>query len=529
MDVIGKRNTFDKILESFILISSITLSIFYIYHGLGNLIDQFYWFTLMKDPMDYPMTIGSFYIGKIWSYLFKESIVSFRWLKWIFEISSILLLYIVTYNKTVKNKITILAFSILLVGSGWQNEFSPTVITNFFICLQVYLFIKYRNTNLIKYLIFLSICSSLSILIRFPNIVSVVILFFFILILDIKKKYIHSILYVVLSLVLYYVILCIVYNTIVPYEIIFSSVSRASGNTHTFFSMINGYIWDFPIFFPMVCVCLFFLQVNDFINSKVTSTKNKFILFFCLFFLFCFYFLKSVGFHKWNNTLLLLLLSAYIISNILVKIYVSKKNNNKNNIVIFILIILMSFVATAGSDTRYLKLYPLLLFFYPLINNIEDQSFDRTRIINFAILLCTLLCYIFNPLTLTKPHTLIEEKYESNIPVLKSLKITSTDKLIIEEICKDATLTDSKKVVYGNLAYFVTYISEERIKLGSKDYWQDFNDTIFVNKCINEFNDANEIYVCSPNLSEENKFTDFLKNSGYKNERIGYVYSVFKK
>ena len=46
-------------------------------------------------------------------------------------------------NKTVKNKITILAFSILLVGSGWQNEFSPTVITNFFICLQVYLFIKY--------------------------------------------------------------------------------------------------------------------------------------------------------------------------------------------------------------------------------------------------------------------------------------------------------------------------------------------------------------------------------------------------
>lgn len=533
-----KRLNFRRLLNISFFVISICYSISFLFLSLGFGRDTFYWISKISLYNESFMVVGTLWLGYVWTILFGDSLLSVRVLSWIISESSLLLFYFVLMPKTKwLTKLPLLSTAIILMGSGSQFfEFSPTSVTVLLLSIIAIIVIKYIQTNLRKYLYLCAMVSSFAIACRFPNIVCIIMVGAIIVLNDysaknsIKKIITNIFIYTITTFILYYIIMVMFINSFDVFGFMINSFKQASSGSHSMSVMIGTLQRYFILLFNYIALFFFFGATLKLYKS---NDKNIIKLFFtgCLCVLFIFLFVKSVGFHKWNNIQLYYFLSAISISLIIYFIISGIEQNNSRKTYTMLSMLLIGIVAPLGSDTGWYKLFPMFVVYLPILlydlySSINKNAYSLLMSLHGIILLFTTICYIANPITPSKtPIPLWKNTIYSNHNKLKGIFITPNDNKRIDDYVSDYNKyseNNNNTAIYGSMdPYTMIYICNQyNNKAISIDYSTDFDDNVFVDK-----NDAMikkdkpTIFVVKP----------FNKNSLFYKNLIANKYKLIKE
>ena len=513
---------------------ALLLSFAYLFIGLGLINDQFYWLFLCKNYRSSPMSVGTLWLGHIWGSLFSYSLISFRILKWIIELLS--LFFACRIAKFNRNGFTVYlsALALLLIGYGWQNEYSPTVLTNLCIVLIVYAFSLYMTKWSTASLIIMALFTGVSAVVRFPNIMAVPIMALSIIVYGIGKgeKIIciikHVVLFLGTSLAVWWFATAALLMTPTPISSLRASISSVAQGAHSFESLLNGYLWDFSSFWGLMTTSFFF-GMTMVVYRGGTSGKWKVFVCICSVILFGLFFLKTVGFHKWVNMQLLQFLSASILMLLIVGIYLSVLNKNVSRGVLYLCVLMLSFVPTMGSDTRYMKLFPLTLYFLPFLwqSVVGIRKDDRYLLPTCAeLVFCAMLCFWGNPNASSEksiPLWTCTEKDSSSS--LAPVRISKGEMEWVQAISKAVDTYEGPKVSYGFASFFLNYVSRGKISLASSNFGdQIMNENDYFEQQFPHLQDNKFIFICTmkPSLFEQK-----LVDEGYIMREKNALFKVY--
>lgn len=518
------RHTIQRWGTAILLVFSIVLSIVYLFYGVGSQRDQFYWMSLFGSYATEPMTSLTLWIGNIWCTIFSQSILSLRILKWILEMASFAFAFSIIPKRVRHNSFLVLAISILLMGYGFLNEFSPTVLTNFFIVVLAFLLKQFNNTdNPIWTVILLSVISGLAISARFPNVVILFIISISILCLRplpqkhiITTRIVYALIYLALSVTLYWIVMSVLTSSSFSFSQLASSFSQATNHSHSINALYQQYLWDFPIFFDFFASAfLFSISLLIYKDSRI-NTKWKIAISTISIVIFCLYFIKCIGFHKWNNTLLYYFISASVLAVTCIGLYQKITKKKKESIAFLVIIIALCFVSTIGSDTRSLKLFPIVLYFLPYIygTSISDDKYDFLFLpLPLLLGLCSVMCYLGNPVNNIDCSPLWKGASKLQIPVYNGILLSKTDYDIAEKIISDSTEYLGPKTAYGNFAPFISIVSNGEIQNGNKNEYQfDFYNRL---ESMAEISKNSTLFISKDNSDSFQEFIDFFAKKGY--------------
>lgn len=530
-----RRNTDIKLQRLYvaIFVLSLVLSVAYLFVGVGCQRDQFYWISLFDSYSTMPMVSLTLWLGKIWGRVFSLSILSMRLFAWLIEMASFLMAFMLIPRSHRKESIFLIAVSILLMGYGWQKEYSPTVITNFMIVASILCLLRYQKSRTpLKSVCILSVVTGLAISARFPNVVFLIIIPVALLCLDLncrRNRYDrlkNIFIYVAASVAVYWLVMSVLTHSLFSFSDICSSFSSTSHGTHSVDALYKQYLWDFSSFFSFVAAAVFFLLPLFLYNNSEVGNGWKIVISILSASLFILFFVKSIGFHKWNNTMLLYFLSASVVACSLFSLYNSIRLRVWNDVVILSFIIIMSFVSTLGSDTRYLKLFPVTLFFLPYIwQKAFHGNNGVSKFIPIPLILClfAILCYAGNPVCDFGSEPFRECKYHVDNPVFDGILMTDDDVEAVSNIENDVKSYPGPKKIYGNLAHFVSVISCGEIELGNSGFNFNFDD---ISKA--PLDAETTLFICNEHSDDVKSGLVYLNEMGYNVVAENSMYYILK-
>lgn len=513
---------------------ALLLSFAYLFIGLGLINDQFYWIYLCKDYKISPMSVGTLWLGHIWGSLFSYSLISFRILKWLIELLT--LFFACRVSKLNCNYFTVFicALSILFIGYGWQNEYGATVLTNLFVVLTICAFSRYITKCTVGSLTSLAIVSGASAIVRFPNIMIIPIVSILIVSWGICRKdrlvaiLEHSVLFIGIAFALWWGSMAALLGTLNPLAMLNASMTSVAQGSHSFSSLLNGYLWDFSSFWGLLASSFLF-GMTIFVYRGALSKKWKSLVCVCSVLLFGLFFLKTVGFHKWVNMQLMQFLSAGILILLLVGIYGALSKKDSVRAILYFAILMLVFVPTMGSDTRYLKLFPLTIFFLPALwQSIvgvrkEDLFFLPTCSV---LVLCTLLCFWGNPVASSEkpvPLWTCTQKIPDNS--LGPIRISKDEATWVHSISHAVESYRGSKVAYGFASFFLNYVSKGDISIMSPIFGdQVMDDESFFAQQLPLLQEYKYILICTMTHS---LFEQKLVDAGYILREKNGLFSVY--
>lgn len=484
---------------------SVLLSLAYLFVGLGLITDQFYWIYLFKDYRGDPMTVGSLWLGNVWGRLVSDSLISYRILKWLIELLSLYAAIRIESIYKEKGSVLLCALSLLLIGYGWQNEYSPTVVTNFFIVLTVVAFSRYTRENSVRAVIGMGTMAGVSAVMRFPNIVSLPIIVFLMLLFGltnhskVKKIIVHVFIMTITTLLVWWVAMALLMKTIHPVGALITDLNSSAQGSHGLSNLINGYLWDFASFFGLFTSAFFFGMSLRVVRGNFPKIwKTIFGVFVLL--LFSLFYVKTIGFHKWGNSKLIPFLSACIFVIVLVGIVKSILRGKYVDAINYFSIALLCFVSTAGSDTRYSKLFPVTLFFLPYLCQ-KIIGFRKSDLFVYPVLLtivfCSLVCYWANPVAISeKPLWARTQRVPVNSLSLVRLSEEEAD-WVTNTLVATQKYPGMKKT-FGIASFFLNYVSHGEINVASNAFDESYlNDNEFVEMQVSQIKQGEYIFVCT--------------------------------
>ena len=459
------------------LIIALVYSLSFIFWGRGAM-DPYYWINRYADYSEYFMVSGSLFVGYIWGEVFGNTLLSLRFLGWIFSITAILLPYFILQpRKYYFKNIYYLLFGIFLLGYGSYNEFSPGSSTMLAISILVVLLYKYFEQRKTSYLIALGIMSSIAICFRFPNVLVLPVISFSLLVyyliekkkdtLNYFKDFIQPIgIYLLISTTVYIALVVLMMNNGDIISLGTNSVSKANTGDHSVFYMLKMLLSDLNDIL-LYCGVLFLFAYLVKVQKININKFVKYIVYFVILILFAYFLKSNIGTHKWFNWPLHVFISSIAISAIIVIVYRSLKRKNAKEALFYFSILLLGVVAPMGSDTRWLKLFPILCCFLPvlLINMHIDWRKNKLVIaLVFIFSSYVLVCYAQNNISKGTRGNVLQMTETVDCKVLKNIYLTKNDAEYVETILHDYTLlgeTDNT-IFYGNAAHFPYSVTESK-------------------------------------------------------------------
>lgn len=492
--------------------------------GFGR--DTFYWVLKFPEFKETIMTSGTLWIGYIWTSVFGDSLVSIRLLAWITNELSLITFYLILIPKKLWLKyLPILSICIILMGYGWQHlEFSPTPVSVLFLSVIAASLVKYIRTNGIKYIFAGALLSAMATACRFPNIVSVFMVVCVILMNGLYNKFSISktikttLVYILCTIALYFFTVALLTNTFDIGTSLYNAFKHAAVGSHSTNSMINVILGDLIRIINYIGICFLFFTIFKLLKSNL-SQKIKIFFSICLWMFFVFYFVRNVGFHKWNNVQLYYFLSAISISFIIYLIFENIVTVKYDYVCCLIALLSIGIVAPLGSDTGLIKLYPMFVVYLPWLFFLSNKKINIYIMpLLVTLLLFVMVCYIGNPVT---PHIqsipLYKNTVVSNNKKLNAILITPKDKAIFDDYISDYNeyATKGNVAIYGLDPNTMVYLCDEKNKAIGNFYALDMNDTTFVNQNAQLLNkDRSTVFVLKP-CNTETLFYKMLTANGY--------------
>ena len=430
------------------------------------------------------MWILTLLIGKGWTSLFGDSLISFRVLNWIMLILSILLPFIILIpSNSQREYLKYVSITIILMTILNDNVFGGDVCTVLFLALSASLIIKFYQSSKLYHLILYSLSSTFLILARFPNIliVGAFIVVFSIIeyyknypILQKRKVIINSLkklsIYFAVSISCYGLIIMLVYGSFSEFASKLGFSIMNIEESHTIITMLKMYVKDFVKLFQYVSVCfLIFLIVNVRLNFNLIIKMILTILAYVCLILF----LKvEIGIENYNWNISLFY-SAIVISVLVYYsfLYIQKKEYIKLVFISFILI--YAIIPVLGSTTGLLKLSPFLLSFLPVILASNKSGVIKDSNLSYLFGVVLLFVIYTKMMIVYEDSKITNLRYELKTERINHIKTTNVNVEFIEDVLKEfeEINNDNKSVLFfGKVSHIFYYLTRTK-PLYQNSFW----------------------------------------------------------
>lgn len=358
---------------------------------LWNSLDDVYFWYYSTPFYKYDfLECGFLWFGNIFREYVSNHFFTYRLLGWFCGIISITLVYFTAQKRNRKKDIGLLGIGVLSMSHMSSGSFCPDALT--FLLLIFIAVILYSKSITYKTLFALSLLSAFSISVRFPNILILPLLSIYLYVASSSKRHIvrfsTPLLYVSISAVTYLVLISLIYgntnfNCIINKYLL--PATSSSDSSHGIMALLNNYASDilsvFKVFIPFTIIVLFNSKLQKVIKSKTILSLSIFAISILL----LHYFGKDNSSVIAYNHKIYSLFIAFLLTYPLIH----KETCNKKNIILSATIISIGFIACAGSNTGFSKIYPFFASIFPFaIINLRKNKQLNTSIVSILASIC---------------------------------------------------------------------------------------------------------------------------------------------
>ena len=385
-----------------LLIVSLLFTFLFVMAGTGNYQwgDPLYWLWRCKEYDGSFMTIGTIALGHGWMLLFGDTIFALRLLSWLCVSIAILLPYFCLLdNKERRNNLHYLAIAYFLSGYGTFQEYSPGSISVLLVSILFVLWMRYLKKR--NVLIPIVLCVSAAIVSRFPNVVLLLVLFMLILINGLVNKYsakriVCDELFILGGTLLTSLCLYLLLGCELSFQGFNNTWNSAASGGHSMHNLFFPLLEQGVDIWVFVCVIIVFGRLA--LETEFPYYWVRWIYIICLSMMFSYYLLHEFSLHEWYNIRLHIFISSLTVAVAFVYAYDCLKKRDFMTLFIVFSMLLMGMVVSLGSDTGWLKLFPMYLCFLPFMLGKNCFSFRHSCFLWLILVVFVVSKYMANPI-----------------------------------------------------------------------------------------------------------------------------------
>ena len=489
-----------SILIVLVLLLSIAFTFLFVVAGFGNHMDPFYWMGLCEEYHTGFMTIGAIALGSAWIHIFGASVFTMRLLGWLLCIAALAIPYCCLLDKEQRlQNLHWLALCYCLLGYGVFQEYSPGTLSVFLCSVLATLWILYLRDR--RWIYAIPLVVAMAIVARFPNVVVLLFLSILLPIYGVLKHRESKLIILDESILLLgSVLLTGLLYLILGVDMSLSGFtegfsSQASGEHSLLLMMqtliskgINLLIWVAVIMvFGYVCSCVGKLQ-NKWLRWG--SSIGLAILFG----LFLYY---TFSWKDWYNMKLHYFLSSITIAIAIYVIIQLAKDKNPMGIFVAISFLLIGCVIPLGSDTAWLKLFPIYLCFIPVMVGLYMSHLSWIKYLYPSLaILCgfVMITYCFNPIG---SKSLFQGKIFGTQPLYHHIFIPKYADDYLNQLSADFDEYGAKDntIVVGDGAHLCAQLTKAQT-LQQFGFWSNLDDSVYVSKVSSYIDEKRPVVFC---------------------------------
>ena len=496
------------------MVAALAYTLWFVVAGFGNHQDPLYWLYKYEHLEGGWMAVGTLLTGGAIVRLFGAQLLPLRLFGWLCTVAAIALPYVFLLDKEQRRThLHWLALAFVFMGYGAFQEFSPGTLT--VLLLSAIWVCATKSSSIIYHLS--SIILGLAVAARFPNILALLVL------LPLWRK--RSLYYIPIAAATAGIVYLLGYAFITP------SPMDAAMTSHDFLPMLTK-LWTNAgklILYAFMAFAVVAL-------GKATIEKGSSIIYY-LSSILCGLFLVALVFyytkpHQWYNTDLTYLISAFVL---VITVYLYPVTRNPSPLIGAAILI----VATLGTDTAWLKLFPAVLCLLPVAAISYEASMRRYLFIVLAIF-STIVVYRMTTNSignndLTKTQTI------SSVAPYTGIAIRQAEQ---SRLLQYKTDKDSLSIIYHQSS--ILSVGQENHLLRSvtgceaarfNEFWSNIYDSVYTAKYREIIVAEHPIVFCSfsPQFKTKPEYQDthscfenMLLDEGYQPlDRSKYKYMIY--
>ncbi len=498
------------------MVAALAYTLWFVVAGFGNHQDPLYWLYKYEHLEGGWMAVGTLLTGGAIVRLFGAQLLPLRLFGWLCTVAAIALPYVFLLDKEQRRtNLHWLALTFVFMGYGAFQEFSPGTLS--VLLLSVLWVCATKSSSIIYHLS--SIILGLAVAARFPNILALLVL------LPLWKK--RSLYYIPIAAVTAGIVYLLGYAFITP------SPMDAAMTSHDFLPMLTK-LWTNAgklILYAFMAVGVLAIG-KSFHHSIIPS-----FIVGALLLLVAIYTTKP---HQWYNTDLTYLISAFV----LVIAVGNYKSFHHSIIPSLIIGALLLCVATLGTDTAWLKLFPAVLCLLPVAAVSYEASMRRYLFIVLAIF-STIVVYRMTTNSignndLTKTQTI------SSVAPYTGIAIRQAEQSRLLQYKTDYDSLYTSYIHTSNIHTSILSVGQENHLLRSvtgceaarfNEFWSNIYDSVYTAKYREIIVAEHPIVFCSfsPQFKTKPEYRDthscfenMLLDEGYQPlDRSKYKYMIY--
>lgn len=538
-----KNKTFLEILRYGLLVFALAYTFVFVIAGFGNHMDPFYWMGLCKEYGTGFMTIGTVALGHAWIELFGASVFTMRLLGWILTMSAVIIPYLcLLSDEQRKRNVHWLAICILLIGYSTFQEFSAGALSVFLTSIVFTCCIKalsnWRLLWLLPILIAIAIC------VRFPNIVLLVFAPIIFVCVGYQRKMSASTIWgyfiwlllgtICFTGLLYWLLGCDLFAIAGG-----SEMQMASSGAHSFSSLLVSLIVDLPLLLMYVGIVLVIVVLFKLI-MRLNNNFYKWMAIILLSIVLLCFAEYAFSWKAWYNKNMHYCLSALVIALSIYGIIQSIQEKEWNNLFAVAILLSVGCVVPLGSDTAWLKLFPIYLCFLPyLITKIlppQKKNLSYLYVMIAPIMGFVMLTYCLNPIG---SKSLFHGKVFGTQPLYHNVFIPRYADDYLNQLMADYREygNETEVIAVGDGAHLFKQLTNCSQSGTYTGFWMDINDEDYSEKVISQIKGTYPIIFClhtpkfvyqDENIGES-VLEDKLRELGYETiDRSDDCYMIYK-
>lgn len=501
-----------SILSITLLVVALAWTLWFVFAGFGNHQDPLYWLYKYQHLEGGWMAVGTLLTGGAVVRIFGAELLPLRLFGWLCTVAAIALPYCCLLGKDQrKTNLHWLALTLLLMGYGAFQEFSPGTLTVLLLSAIWVCVPQFQIANC-KFQIFTAILAGIAVAVRFPNILVLLVL------IPLWKK--RSLWCVPIAAATAGLVYLLGYCFVNP------APMDAAMTSHDLWPMISKLWTNAGMLTGYLLMGIGVLAIKSERIKELKNERVRGLMVGLAIVLFIAYTIKPT---QWYNIDLTYLISALCI---VIAVAVSKSSFSNYQLPIGIAILA---IATLGTDTAWLKLFPAMLCLLPVAAAQYEKP--MRRYVWWVLVPVTAMVMVRHSTNSIGKNNLTEATTISAISPYRGIAITEAQEARINQYKTDYKELKSKRVLAlgqeNHLMRAVTGCEAARYN----EFWSNIYDSVYTAKYQTIIEAERPIVFCSfsPQFKTKPEYKDrqsamenMLREHGYMEiERSTYKYVVF--
>lgn len=510
-----------------LLLFALIWSLRYVFEGLGNVMDPLYWMHKYAHAEGGWMASGTIVIGHLLVSILGAQLMPLRFVAWLCVVVAILLPYGMLLNSEQrKANIPWLAISLMLMNYGAFQEFSPGTLT--ILCLSAIwcILIRFQRTKKVVWLVCVGLLSGVAIAIRFPNVlVLLVVLCAIVLSRELSREMKLRVggLYMLYALIGAGVLYGIAWVVMTP------AYMDAAMGSHQISSMIEQLWTKGALLFGSIAIWVAVVLLGCELQRRLTQ-KWCVVMMCCIGLgiglLLAHYVTFVPKASKWYNIDLTYMVSAFC----LVIAFMSAKKELWWGM--FVLV-----VATLGTDTAWLKLFPVVLCLLPIAAvHYEKKLQLYLLVISFVFAITVMVRFSINSIG---NCNLRHVDIWASIAPYENIRISAKDAEWLELVKSDYEQYANDNITIlaiGQRMHMMREVTGCQAAVYN-EFWSNIFDKVYTEKYQEYVRRERPIVFCTfaPNfktkpsyVDTQSAFENMLRAEGYREiDRSEYKYMIY--